>query len=114
MQQGCEIDIIMEDSGWVLRRLRDGVIRDHSPTSCWAEHKCEARESVVHGRDRAVYGWYPRDNAYFGACCYCGAGCPEELKGIYLMLNLDVLSKWSPKPWARRGQRECMGGKDSG
>jgi hypothetical protein len=103
-----EPDNIMMQDGWILRRLRDDINQDHSPTSCWAEHECDAKEDVMYGREAAVYGWYPRDNGYFGACCYCGAGCPEELMGIYLMLNSDVLHKWNPKRWARRGPKEVL------
>ncbi len=97
---------LMEEGGWVLRSLTGSS--DYAPYSCWAEHGCVATEHVRNGNGMAVYGWYPRDNAYFGACCYCGAGCPEGIIGAYLMLNLEVLHKWKPRRWARRGPKEVL------
>jgi hypothetical protein len=96
---------MLEMDGWILRRLRGyGIEEDGS--NCWAEHPCEAMEQVRRGTGKATYGWYPRDNAYFGACCYCGAGCPEGMQAIYMMLNASLLHRWNPKPWARRSEKE--------
>jgi hypothetical protein len=96
-------DDFMRVDGWVLRRLKGF---NDVPSTCWAEHECNANEAVWRGAEKAVYGWYPRDNAYFGACCYCGAGCPEEIMGVFLMLNADFFYQWKPDRWARRGPKE--------
>jgi hypothetical protein len=96
-------DDFMKVDGWILRRLKG--FHD-TPSTCWAEHECYATEAVRNRNDQPVYGWYPRDNAYFGACCYCGAGCPEEIMGAFLMLNADYLYHWKPNRWARRGPCE--------
>ncbi len=95
-----EQDTMLESEGWILRRLKGyGIEEDGS--NCWAEHDCLATERVRGGHGKSFYGWFPRDNAYFGACCYCGAGCPDEIRGIYLMLNADLFYAWNPDPWAR-------------
>lgn len=103
-----EQDEFMRKGGWVLRRLI-GFNKD--PSCCWAEHKnCVEGIAVRAGHGKSIHGWYPRDNAYFGACCYCGAGCPEEIMGIYLMLNADWLPKWKPRKYARRSPKELKNG----
>ncbi len=103
--EGTKKVYYMRVEGWVLRGL-SGI----GETSCWADHDCVAKERVRGGNGKAVYGWYPRDNAYFGACCYCGAGCPEEMQGAYLMMNADVIHHWTPRPWARQREEELNHG----
>ena len=108
MMSKIERDDMMKVDGWVLRRLRGFGGDPENGSNCWAEHKCLAKERVACGTGKATYGWYPRDNAYFGACCYCGAGCPEEIMGVFLMLNANLLHKWNPNPWGRRGSKEVL------
>jgi hypothetical protein len=97
--QGLSKTILMEEEGWTLSRLEGP---DYKESSCWAQHHCEAGKNCKDERTKTVYGWYPRDNGYFGACCYCGAGCPEGMMAAFLMMNSDILHEWDPCRWNRR------------
>ena len=88
-----ETSIILEEAGWILTKIV-WTLDGPDDNIIWASHEgCRAYREEPRSSGRAG-DWFPRDNAMFGKCCYCGAKCPESMVVLFHMYNWEFIPHW--------------------